>query len=197
MITSLRGFIYDYKAKAWNDGPYAYLNRCWCRVEMMYAANIPLCRDISGRKQHFKAGLDAAVKAKRRPHYLYGTSEKMKYLPPHALPPLRNIFFRQYDPMNGSITKESDRQKIEELIEALQPYINEAVVGYVGDRDDSSFIGLRHGQGTETYESGDVYVGEWKFDKICGQGTLTYACGNIYNHRHYHHYLTIITVIII
>ena len=89
MAITTNGFLYDYKAKAWNDGKFAYLNRCWCRVEMMYAANIPLSEDTADRLKYFTAGLLQAVKANRRPHYLYGTREKMKGRPPMSLEPLR------------------------------------------------------------------------------------------------------------
>ena len=169
----------EYKAKAWNDCQYAYLNRCWCRVEMMYAANVPLSEDTADRSKYFTAGLLQAVKANRRPHYLYGTREKMLNGPPIALEPLRNTFFDEYNPLTGSITKESDLDKIKELIEALQPYIdaNKADVGYVGERNAA---GQMHGHGTETFANGDVYVGEYKDDKRSGHGTYTYADGNIY-----------------
>jgi len=35
-------------------------------------------------------------------------------------------------------------------------------------------------QGTYTYESGDIYTGEWKNDEKHGQGTYTYESGGIY-----------------
>jgi hypothetical protein len=150
LIPSVRGFLYDYRSKAWSDGQYAYLNRCWCRVEMMYAANVPLSEDTADRSKHFTAGLLEAVKANRRPHYLYGTREKMSNGAPISLPPLRNTFFEEYNPLTGSITKESDRCKIKELIGALQPYIdaNKVTKGYVGER---SAAGQMHGHGTYIY----------------------------------------------
>ena len=169
----------EYMARAWNDGEFGYLNRCWCRVEMIYAANVPLSDDTADRSQHFTAGLLEAVKVNRRPHYLYGTREKMRNGAPRALPPLRNTFIEEYHPLAGSITKESDREKIKELIEALQPYIdaNQATVGYIGKRN---LLGQRHGKGTFTSDNGDVYVGEWEDDKRNGQGTYTYADGDVY-----------------
>jgi len=47
---------------------------------------------------------------------------------------------------------------------------------YVGGYKD----GKRNGQGTTTFASGDKYVGEYKDDKLGGQGTYTFANGNIY-----------------
>jgi hypothetical protein len=121
----------------------------------MYAANVPLNEDTADRSKHFTLGLLQAVKANRRPHYLYGTNERMTNRAPTSLPPLRNTFFYEYNPLTGTITKESDRDKIKELIEALQPYIdaNKADVGYDGERNAA---GQRHGHGTFTYPTGDV-----------------------------------------
>jgi hypothetical protein len=177
MIPTTNGYLHDYKAKAWSDGDYAYLNRCWCRVEMMYAANIPLSEDTADRSKHFTAGLLKAVKANRRPHYLYGTREKMINGAPISLETLRNTFFEEYNPLTGSITKESDRNKIKELIEALKPYIvaNKATVGYVGERN---VAGQMHGDGTMTYDNGNVYTGQWKDDKQNGHGKFTYSSGS-------------------
>ena len=31
----------EYGSPGWNQGVHSYLNRAWCRVEMMYASNIP------------------------------------------------------------------------------------------------------------------------------------------------------------
>lgn len=169
----------EYNAKAWNDGQHSYLHRCWCRVEMMYAANVPLSEDTAQRSKHFTAGLLQAVKANRRPHFLYGTQEKMKTRAPTALPPLRNAFFDKYTPLTGFITKESDREKIKELIEALQPYIdaNKSAVGYVGKRNAA---GQRHGHGTHIFDNCNKYIGDFKDDKKNGYGTYTFASGDEY-----------------
>lgn len=35
--------------------------------------------------------------------------------------------------------------------------------------------GKAHGQGTATFENGDVYVGNWKDGKMCGRGNYMYA----------------------
>jgi len=176
---SISNWFKEYEAKAWNDGQYAYLNRCWCRVEMMYAANVPLNEDTVDRSKHFTAGLLSAIKGNRRAHYLYGMKERMDIRPPISLPPLRNTFFDEYNPLTGSITKESDREKIIELIKVLQPYIdaNKATIGYVGERN---IEGKMHGYGTYTYASGDVYIGEWNDDKMNGNGTYTFSYGDVY-----------------
>jgi metallo-beta-lactamase class B len=91
---------------------------------MLFAANIPLCEDSAERVKNFSGGLAEAVKKNRRPHYLYGTYEKMMGITPQALEPLRNACFDKYNPLTGFITKKSDLRKISELVEELKPYID-------------------------------------------------------------------------
>ncbi len=38
--STISNWFEQYKSPAWNGNDYAYLNRGWCRVEMLYAANI-------------------------------------------------------------------------------------------------------------------------------------------------------------
>lgn len=70
---SVDGALSDYKAKAWQEG---YLQRAWCRVEMLYSAYVPL-RSYSGsvRNTKFRAALRSSLDAGRRAHMLYGTRE--------------------------------------------------------------------------------------------------------------------------
>ena len=46
---------------------------------------------------------------------------------------------------------------------------------YVGEYKD----GKKHGQGTLTFADGDKYVGEFKDGKKNGQGTFTFADGRV------------------
>ena len=81
----------EYKSPAWNGNDYAYLNRGWCRVEMLYAANIPLEEASAARMTKLKAGLLSSMQAGRRPHLLYGTREHKRFgRYPIQLPPLQN-----------------------------------------------------------------------------------------------------------
>jgi hypothetical protein len=75
-----RGMFEAYEAQSWKVGNYAYLNRAWCRMEMFYAANIPLRRDSALRAQKFVGGQHFAIISGRRPHILYGTREDMKVI---------------------------------------------------------------------------------------------------------------------
>lgn len=38
----------------------------------------------------------------------------------------------------------------------------------------------RHGQGTHTTSTGDVYTGDWQYDQRHGQGTFKAASGMVY-----------------
>jgi hypothetical protein len=75
MNSTTAGWLVDYKAAAWRVGPHAYLSRSWCRMEMFYAANIPLREDNETRMCKFEKGLKHAATHGRRPHLLYGTRE--------------------------------------------------------------------------------------------------------------------------
>ena len=166
----------DYKAKAWNDGPQAYLNRGWCRVEMFYAANIPLLPSHNTKQEKVLAGLKSSILSGRRPHILYGSKESRELRPPRFLPPLQNSYFEQFNPCLGTVSVPSDMEKINELVEVLKPYMKKTVVGYTGERKGN----LMHGYGKMVYENGSVYEGRWAYDKANGRGTITYASGAMY-----------------
>ena len=168
----------EYKSPAWNGNDYAYLNRGWCRVEMLYAANIPLEKDSAARMTKFKAGLPSSMQAGRRPHLLYGTKEhKLVGYNPIQLPPLQNSWFDDYNPVKGKLTKETDREKIQQLVTDIEPYMKRVVVGYDGERNAA---GQMHGRGVFRYASGDVYEGDYKDNNRHGRGVCRYANGDVY-----------------
>lgn len=199
--TTTTNYFFDYAASAWNAGPQSYLHRGWCRVEMFYAANIPVDRMLAWSKAaKLKAGLRYAMESKRRPHYLYGTKEWSGYRLPITLAPLQNSYYEEWHPLKGSLTKQQDKAKIQELVDSLAGYMKWAQVGYKGGLDDAGrrhgvgrivydtgdeyegdwSEGQRQGQGRFAYTNGDVYVGEWRGDKRHGQGRCTFANGNLY-----------------
>ena len=189
----------EYKSPAWNGTDYAYLNRSWCRVEMLYAANIPLEKDSAARMTKFKAGLLSSMQAGRRPHLLYGTREYVGYNP-MQLPPLQNSWFDDYNPVKGKLTKESDREKIQQLVIDIEPHMKRIIEGYDGERNaagqmhgrgvyryaDGSVYegdfkdGKKHGLGMDRYADGAVYEGDWKDDKMHGRGVCRYPSGEVY-----------------
>ena len=122
-----------YKSPAWNGGVHSYLNRAWCRVEMLYAANIPLVNTSPSRLSKLKAGLLSSAESNRRPHLLYGTREsKLVSHPPIQLPPMQNSWFEDYGPAKGNLTNEADRAKVAKLVEDIKPYMTFVKEGYTG-----------------------------------------------------------------
>lgn len=193
----------DYHATAWNAEKFGYLNRGWCRTEMLYASNIPLSEIAQRKCEKFSNGLRVAYQNNRRPHYLFGTREDRLIINPTQLPPLQNSFFTEYHPSKGTVTVESDVQKIDQLVNELLPHMTFAKEAYVGDYAEIS-VGdsnpnenttnslptetlspettrkVRHGRGTMTFENGEVYSGQWLNDKQHGEGMYTYADGGVY-----------------
>ena len=132
----------DYKAAAWCGNKHSYLNRSWCRVEMLYAANVPILS--KGKIKLFKNALSHAACQGRRPHFLYGSKELYENRQPLCLPPLKYSYLDDYNPIDGELSYEEDRYKIKSLVSELQPYINDnkLVVGYTGPRN---LVGKPHG----------------------------------------------------
>lgn len=195
----------DYKAKSWKEGPQAYLNRGWCRVEMLYAAHIPLRDNTNGgkRRSFFKGGLAYHCSQNRRPHFVYGNGESAEDRFPSILPPLQCNYLTEYDPLKGKLSRPLvDLPNIVALLEQLSPYMeaNKVKVGYTGDLSEKGekngygtlvgewgdvydgewSNGLRHGLGILRYSNGDMYDGEWENDKMNGMGTYRSANGDVY-----------------
>lgn len=172
----------QYKAKSWNDGEGAFLNRSWCRLEMIYSANILLHEDSKTRENNFTSGLFHAIKTNRRPHYIYGHKELYDGgIAPIQLPPFTTAIPDEYDPLLGFITKKEDLIVIARLLTALKAYLNDInnkpKLGYNGERN---IAGQRHGTGTELFQNGNIYIGEWENGKMCGNGILKFTTGNVY-----------------
>jgi hypothetical protein len=189
----------QYKAKSWNDGEGAFLNRSWCRLEMIYSANILLHEDSKTRENNFTSGLFHAIKTNRRPHYIFGDKELHDGIAPIQLPPFMTAIPDEYDPLLGFITKKEDLIVIERLLTALKAYLNDInnkpKLGYNGERNAA---GQRHGKGTELFQNGNIYIGilnplmlnfntnayfilgEWENGKMCGNGILKFTTGNVY-----------------
>lgn len=169
-------YFTQYAAKSFSVGPNAYVNRAWCRVEMLYAANIPLRESEIDYK--FRAGLQDAMKMNLRPHYLYGNKEKRNGVPPYQIPALAKTHLESLSPVAciSNLTAASDAEKIHSLMTELQPYLKKAE-GYKGAKSED---GKRHGWGKGTYANGDIYEGDYENDNFHGKGKFTFTNGNIY-----------------
>lgn len=176
LSTSISNIYEDYKLPAWNGDKFGYTSRGWCRVEMFYAANIPLATTSSERLSKLQAGLQHHVSNGVRPHLLYGSRED-KGCPPMILPPLQNSYFKILNPEGGHVSVDSDRSKISELVRFLQPYMKSVQAGYVGEMRE----GKMHGRGVYTDPHGNVYKGEFKDDTRHGKGVYKDSNGNEYD----------------
>jgi hypothetical protein len=141
-----RGMLVAYEAEAWNQGEYAYLNRAWCRMEMFYAANIPVGKEKieNGRISKFRGGLKVAMSQNWRPQILYGSREYYGEKSLKVLEPLQESVLEKFSPIEGNITVASDLEKIQRLMEELQPFIRKREIGYKGDRHPTT--GKMHGE---------------------------------------------------
>ena len=157
----------DYDTPSWNGGEYSYVNRAWCRVEMFFAANIPVVVDAA-RCEKFVDGLKHFASNGTRPHLIYGSYEEN--IIPTILPPLQNSYFAEYHPNQGCITHEADRAKIASLVEELLPCMRRVTEGYSGDRNST---GDRLDKDRLTYASGAVYEGGYVDGKMTGKGKYT------------------------
>lgn len=136
-----------YKAAAWSEGPHSYLQRAWCRVEMMFAANIPYDKEKWKKYTNYKRALEHnAVQRDARAHFLYGTKEVRDDAEPLTLEACKGEILEQFDPVKGDVTKESDKSKIRELVESLK-LDRRVQQTYIGGRNDK---GQKHGHGVWT-----------------------------------------------
>lgn len=150
--------IYDeYRSANWRDGDFAYLNRAWCRLEMLYGSNIPLLiRDevtLSMRTSKFSQEMRFYQQMKKRPHLLYGSRESFMKQPPLILPPIASCLFERFHPLQGKLHVQSDLRIIKKLTQAVQTMLVYPREEYIGDFND---VHERHGQGRMQYINGDM-----------------------------------------
>jgi len=209
-VPSSSGYLIDYKAKAFIDGTNAYLNRGWCRIEMLYNAFIPLADDIDQRIDKFQGELASFASKGLRPHFIYGTYEFMKKKSPICLEPLTtssttNIFLDKSHPTKGYFSNVKDVEKVSALFDILKNYIQFRIDKESGvQRNDSGFIersqkysftdgsyyegewkvingrNVQHGIGKYTFADGSYYDGDWVNGKKDGRGVYQYSSGALY-----------------
>lgn len=175
-----RNLYEDYHAKNWNEGPKAYLTRSWCRLEMFYAANVPIVQEetlLKRRVAKLNGGLALNICNRRRPHLIYGSQESRLGRPPIVLPLIQNSDWETYNPEKGTFTHPSDKPLIDALISDLKLIIKPIVGSYEGDK--SAETGKRHGRGKNIYASGAVYDGMWVQGKKHGNGIYYYPNGDV------------------
>jgi hypothetical protein len=200
-VDSWNDLYEDYQAELWNKGKHAFVNRGWCRLEMFYAANIPLY-DHKDKKRlaHFRSGVKHHLKNGRRAHLLYGEREFQMQSPIIILTPLQNSVFEKYHPINGELGDKDDEPIIKGLVKDLLPYMNATRPNFSGEwqNDNANGKGICHlndgstyegtykdgemdGEGTYWDANGDMYYGQFGGGKRNGRGIETGACGTEYD----------------
>ena len=168
-------FENDYGAAWRGKDPCAYISRAWCRMEVLYFANVP--RKLwSGLDEDTQRKRHNAIKRSRthRYHVLYGENNDAtpaaKDRFPHMVRPLEHNYISEFHPLKGNLTKESDRSKIAQLINQLEPYMKvQETEEYEGEKDK---CGLYHGKGVLKYTDGRTYTGLFEDGVRHGWGKL-------------------------
>lgn len=176
---SIGNWLLDYKAQGFQHDVQGYVNRAWCRMEMYFAAHVPLSdvQILKCENDLFAAGTKTAISLRRRPHILYGSKESENGDSLIFLPAMQDTYLSETSPMQGHLTNEDDRQRIKDLMDSFAYHVKTSQVGYVGSRNEQ---GLKHGYGKEVFPNGRIYEGDYVNDKMQGQGTYVFANGDKY-----------------
>lgn len=151
---TVQSWFTDYQSNAFNarDNDLAYMNRAWCRLEMMISYYVPLtsklsqlreCKthsDSQSQSQSHSQG-DATSnnnnnsssrnremllthhQTNQRPHLLYGSKEVLHDWSPLVLPPQTHSLCGTFFPWGGKVTSTHDMFMIQSLTYDLLPYI--------------------------------------------------------------------------
>ena len=176
----IENYFDEYPASNWKNGPTAYLNIGWCRLEMYCAATIPLpavndsdaqqsTKSRSGngkttktavRNNNFSGDFQIHAGNGRRPHLLFGNYEELARRPPYILPSFHNkhnyyqTYFDRYVPCEGTVLSDAERNFIELWTSKVAPYIHSI--------ESAATEALKDGYEGERNEAGE-YDGEGSF----------------------------------
>lgn len=172
--SQIKNFFEDCDALPWRGNDHSYLNRAWCRIEMLYCSSVPILKDINkenSRRKHFAGVMNDFINRYQRPHILYAN-----YLQKHKNPPiilsLSRDTIQKYHPSSGRLTNGHDKSIITKLMKDLHPYLNDSnKIGYTGEVNAE---GKMHGDGVFKYENGDEYTGQWQNGLYHGKGIKKY-----------------------
>jgi hypothetical protein len=157
------GYFHDYRASSWCSKSRSYVNRAWCRLEMMYCGGIPLSESTIKKKERFQLPVQFCILNGHRPHFIYGTKESRGAKRPLLLPRLTLSFYLDFPPEKGELSAvpdEIDKIIIRQLANQMRPSVMRSLKkGYTGQSDGH---GIPEGRGCMVYDSGGVYTGEWK-----------------------------------
>ena len=191
------GWLANYKAEPFVE----YLERGWCRMELM-AASLKM-RSHQKRARLFlgRGGCGTCLARGITTIKIFGTREVERHDRPQNLPPLAYSIFDRYKPSEGKVTNPADVDLINSMEADARLYFTTIEVGwdkryaYTGGAgagvgrlvydNGASYEGecrdgKKHGWGTHIYASGEVYEGQWEDDKRHGQGKYVYSHGGVY-----------------
>ena len=175
----------DYRSPSFFRGSHCFLNRAWCRLEMFFAANLPV-KNCGFRKQVSKS-MQLFTLNGARPHFLYGTKESLEEWDPVLMNEMTKELMEQFDPRKGQLTFSSDEIIIESVVEKeLQILLDANKPCYRGERND---LLQKHGKGYTVEENGDIYEGEYDTSKKHGYGKMVWKNGDVYEGQWVHNYI--------
>ena len=200
-FTGPLSYFSDYKSYLWNGNERAYVNRAMCRLDMFFAAAVPLTQQQKAKGEKFKAGLSVALKEGRRAHVLYGAKEKRERANPHFLPPLQHSYLEALNPVAGYVRDAGEQQLMKSIMQTMEPYVKRpqstfnghyVLKSSVGDQkglrvylngdvyEGGHLYGHRNGKGIYSYAEGETYEGDWKDGMTHGVGKICFADGSVY-----------------
>lgn len=161
-------WLFAYKAETFNGTPFSYTSRSWCRMEILLASAVPLADHMGEiRQQKFKGVLQLGCTNGVRSHFVYGTRENKAGLSGRVLKPVEaGSFLETYDPLEGYLSVESDRKKIEQLICHIKPYFSN-----ITGSDSAATVG----EEDVVVEDGEVYEDE---DGVAEEKTVSHAASS-------------------
>ena len=114
----------DYDCKSWNDAYTGYINRAWCRLEILVSKSMVLnpARDSLEITKH---ALKSAVRNSQRPHFVFGYRESFANSLPVLTQPTDRPkdstkgFVDKYNPLDGSVSRTEDKNIISLVLHKL------------------------------------------------------------------------------
>lgn len=201
MYGPIHNYFNEYPAQLWCSGPDSYLSRGWCRLEMCFAAALPVALDHAhqqlGREEHYdpegnrvilypprldklSGNLRLNTLDGRRPHLIYGSYESLARQAPTILPSFHNkynfylSYFEKYWPIteDSFFTVQADKEVVRQMLTRLEFHVKEVSL-------KADVEALRDGYEGERNADGDFHgFGSYKYIE-----TGNYYSGDWENHK--------------
>ena len=172
-VASTLGSYFSSEEAYNGDEKQSYLQRGWCRLEMLLSCALPLRpyhRYGEIRFFRFSEKIRGVFMCNRRPHFLYSWKDSRQGGMPTLLPLVEIGYFDRFKPYEGHFSVEADRRNVADLVYSLhldEFFLQQKTVGFKGSRDS---YGRRKGTGSELFLNGDVIEGYFRDDALNGHG---------------------------